>query len=242
MIQFDKYLCVGVTNFNASSCQMNGCELWCYDGKGWIQSVGNRVGASIGAGFGNVNNAECSVLIGFKGMLYAGTANNQNGCELWRTKYPINGTWERVVENGFGYPSNLAMWSAEVFNGSLYIGTINCPRGCQIWRSSDGENFEPVVGGSSSTRDGFGEMMNIYAWYMKVYEGKLYVGTQNTFGGEIWRTADGATWECVVGPRGNYPRGFQIIDQNWGIRTLTDFQGHLYAGTAAIPSVSLVRH
>ena len=239
MTQFAGYICVGVTNFNLSSREMNGCELWCYNGTDWIQSVGIRPSASIGPGFGNKNNAECSILIGFMGFLYAGTANNQNGCELWRTKNPVNGTWEKVVEKGFGYASNLAMWSAEIFKGFLYIGTINFPKGCQIWRTSDGKNFEAIVGRPSHTPGGFGELLNLYAWYMKEYEGQLYVGTQNTFGGEIWRSADGTTWECLVGPSGTHPKGFQIINNCWGIRTLTVFKGYLYAGTAEIPSVTV---
>jgi hypothetical protein len=101
---------------------MNGCELWCYNGKDWIQSVGNRSNASIGPGFGNKNNAECSILISFNGILYVGTANNQNGCELWRTRDPVNGTWEKVVDKGFGYASNLAMWSAEVVPMAVRYG------------------------------------------------------------------------------------------------------------------------
>ena len=135
--------------------------------------------------------------------------------------------------------SNLAMWSAEIFNGFLYIGTINFPRGCQIWRTSDGKNFEAVVGGPSNTPGGFGKVMNFYAWYMKEYDGQLYVGTQNTFGGEIWRSADGTSWECLVGPSGNYPGGFRMFDVNYGIRTLTVFKGDLYAGTAALPSTTV---
>lgn len=81
--------------------------------------------------------------------------------------------------------------------------------------------------------------MNIYAWYMKEYNGKLLVGTQNIFGGEIWRSTDGTAWECLVGPKGKYPRIFQIDDLNWGIRTLTVFKGDLYAGTAAMPPLTV---
>ena len=239
MTVFAGYLCVGVTNFNLSSDEVNGCELWCYNGTDWIQSVGNRSSASIGPGFGTKDNAECSILIEFNGMLYAGTANNKNGCELWRTSNPVTGPWEKVVDKGFGDTSNLGMWSAEVFWGSLYIGTINFPKGCQIWRTSDGINFEAVVGGPSHTPGGFGELMNVYAWYMKEYDFRLYVGTQNMFGGEIWQSMDGTSWECVVGPKGNYPGGFQKGDLNYGIRTLAFFNGALYAGTAAMPSVTV---
>ena len=239
MIVFAGYLCVGVTNFNLSSKEVNGCELWCYNGTDWIQVVGNRSSASIGPGFGNNNNAECSILIEFKHMLYAGTANNRDGCELWRTKNPVTGPWEKVIDKGFGYRSNLAMWSAEIFMGFLYIGTINFPNGCQIWRTSNGTDFETVVGGRSHTPGGFGESMNMYAWYMKEYNGKLLVGTQNIFGGEIWRSPDGTSWECLVGLKGDYPRSFQIDDLNWGIRTLTIFKGDLYAGTAAIPPITV---
>jgi hypothetical protein len=239
MTVFAGYLCVGVTNFNLSSKEVNGCELWCYNGTDWIQAVGTRSSASIGPGFGNNDNAECSVLIEFKHMLYAGTANNKNGCELWRTKNPVTGPWEKIIDKGFGYASNLAMWSAEILMGFLYIGTINFPKGCQIWRTSNGNDFEAVVGGRSHTPSGFGELMNIYAWYMKEYNGKLLVGTQNIFGGEIWRSTNGTTWECLVGRNGKYPRIFQIDDLNWGIRTLTVFKGDLYAGTAAIPALTV---
>ncbi|VVB60761.1 Uncharacterised protein [uncultured archaeon] len=240
MTVFAGYLCVGVTNFNLSSNKVNGCELWCYNGTDWIQSVGNRSSATIGPGFGNKNNAECSILIEFKGMLYAGTANSHNGCELWRTNNPLKGPWEKVVDKGFGYSSNLGIWSAEIFMGFLYIGTINFPKGCQVWRTSNGTDFEAVVGGRSHTPCGFGESMNIYAWYMKEYNGKLLVGTQNIFGGEIWRSQDGVTWECLVGSRGSYPRSFQIaVIYNYGIRTLTVFKGCLYAGTAALPAFTV---
>jgi hypothetical protein len=239
MTVFDGYLCVGVTNLNLSSNEVNGCELWCYNGTDWIQSVGNRSSASIGPGFGNKNNAECSILIEFKGWLYAGTGNNKNGCELWRTRNLLKGTWEKVVDKGFGYISNLGMWSAEIFMGFLYFGTINFPGGCQIWRTTDGKDFEAVVGGPSHIPDGFGEFMNAYAWYMKEYDARLYVGTQNMLGGEIWRSTDGTTWECLVGPNGNYPGGFQVFDLNYGIRTLTVFKGNLYAGTAAMPSLTV---
>ena len=237
MTVFNGCLCVGVTNLNLSSDEVNGCEVWYYNGTDWTQSVGNRSSASIGSGFGNKNNAECSILIEFNGFLYAGTGNNQNGCELWRTNDPLTGPWEKVVDKGFGYTSNFGMWSAEIFKGFLYIGTINFPRGCQIWRTSDGTDFEAVVGGPSYTPGGFGELMNVYAWYMNEYNGQLYVGTQNMLGGEIWRSTDGTSWECLVGPKGNYPGGFQIFDLNYGIRTLTVFKGQLYAGTAAMPSV-----
>jgi len=237
MTVFAGYLCVGVTNLNLSSGEVNGCELWCYNGTDWIQSVGNHSSASIGPGFGNKDNAECSILIEFNGLLYAGTGNDQDGCELWRTTDPVKGTWEKVVDKGFGYTSNVGMWSAEIFRGSLYIGTINFPNGCQIWRTFNGTDFEAVVGGPSLTPNGFGELMNVYAWYMKAYDGKLYVGTQNMFGGEIWRSNDGTTWECLVGPEGNYPGGFQSFGLNYGIRTFNVFKGELFAGTAAMPSV-----
>jgi hypothetical protein len=65
------------------------------------------------------------------------------------------------------------------------------------------------------------------------------VGTQNMLGGEIWRSTDGTSWECLVGQKGNYPGGFQIVDLNYGIRTLTVFKGELYAGTAAMPSITV---
>ena len=238
MTSFKGYLCVGLTNLNISSGEINGCELWCYNGSEWFQSVGNSQDALLSSGFGNSSNAECSILIEFNNKLYAGTANNE-GLQLWRTDDPVEGAWEQVIDNGFGDVSNMGAWSAKIFNDYLYIGTANFPKGCEIWRTANGEEWETVVGGTSITPGGFGEILNDYVWCIEVYNNTLYVGTHNMRGGEIWKTKNGLTWECLVGPAGERPRGFQLLDLNYGIRNLKVFNGELYAGTAAMPAVTV---
>jgi hypothetical protein len=81
-----------------------GCELWYYDGSVWRASVGNNPGNTlIGRGFNNANNSELTMLIPFTPpsknitYLYAGTWNPREGCEIWRTDDPINGSWQPII-------------------------------------------------------------------------------------------------------------------------------------------------
>ena len=127
----------------------DGCELWYYhDTFGWKQSVGNESEALITSGFNNANNFELTVLAPFQprdgtAYLYAGTWNPKEGCELWRTSDPLEGTWEPLIHSqgtgcrssGFGNVNNTAAYTAAVLGDWLYIGTMNWENGCEIWRT-----------------------------------------------------------------------------------------------------------
>ena len=202
-----------------------------------------------------LNNDDASVIICFKDGLYVGTFNLREGCELWRTFDGLN--WEQVVgenasiPNGFGNPLNSAIWSAEVFgetdNMYLYLGTMNWVEGCEVWRSSDGVNWNAVVGDNSNIPAGFGgefRRFNYYAWIMEVayvflraippVESKNYlcIGTFNPVcGGQIWRSPDGENWTMFDINSSATPNGFGDRD-NYGIRTMETFNEKLYVGTA----------
>lgn len=57
-----------------------GCEVWSYDSSDWARVVGP--GASIGRGFGNDNNRAAFSMAAYGGMLYVGTGNYYDGCEV----------------------------------------------------------------------------------------------------------------------------------------------------------------
>jgi dienelactone hydrolase len=238
-----------------------GCEIWYYNGSSWGQTVGCFSEAIISSGFNNPNNAELTILIPYtisdSGIqyLYAGTWNQQEGCEIWRTTDPFNGIWEPVIHkngkgifsNGFGNKNNAAAYSAVVFNDWLYIGTMNWWNGCEIWRTN-GTTWEKVIGSGDSIsglKYGFGDDKNgferdIYAWEMEVYNNQLYVGTFNIAGCELWRTEDAINWECLVGEKGILKRGFNtenipINSHNYGIRRMEVYNNSLYIGTASTP-------
>lgn len=214
--------------------ESNGCEIWGYNGENIFPIVASN--GTMTPGFGNINNLECSVLRIFNNYLYAFIWNSKDGFEIWRT-YNLNNKWESVVKGGL--LDNPGVMVAESFKGDLYIGTMNFEKGTEIFRSSDGENWEVVVGGDSKTPSGFGTKDNYYAHSMMVYNSYLYVGTNTGKGCEIWRTQDGVNWEPVIAYNKKkaeelglaYSKGFgkgKYID---GIRTMIVYNEELYCGS-----------
>jgi hypothetical protein len=261
---FNNSLIIGVANFNNNSAfvlgksyqihqvlyeilkyvffcrnhlKSDGCEIWCYnDESGWKQLVGNKHEAIMKAGFGNKNNSEVGMLIGYNGYLYAGLRNRMNGCQIWRTK-SISEEWEMVAENGLGNKNNIWCMEACIFDGGLYVGTYNEKNGCEIFRTYDGKTWNCVVGEDSIIKSGFGTKDNFYAWSMCVYDSCLYVGTDNRRGCELWKTSDGITWKPVVAYEGPlnaklhgaaFPRGFGKRFLLGGIRRMIVYNNELY--------------
>ena len=87
----------------------------------------------------------------------------------------------------------------------------------------DGE-WEQRVGSIFGGGNGFGDPFNTNVETMASFDGALFVGTGNQFGGEVNFTTDGESWLL-----GNQP-GFDDPTNN-AIDTLIDFEGHLYAST-----------
>lgn len=221
--------------------QSNGCEIWSYDGTALKQIVGDNDGAVMKAGFGNKNNLETGTLIEYKGYLYAGVHNQEEGGQIWRTKH-LGEEWELVINEGFGDKTNAAVWVAEIFNDYLYVGTMNLKKGFEIYRTNNGVSWENVVGRTAKTKRGFGTRTNFYAWSSCVYDNWLYIGTANLQGGgELWKTQDGITWIPVLAYKGwipaklhgaDYPRGFDSGPLNYrgGIRKMIVYNDELYCG------------
>ncbi len=178
------------------------------------------------------------------------------GCEVWKYNYSTNILTPVIGKNsisgldsGFDYVHNAAASIMKEFKGHLYIGTWSTPigsiqepnrKGCEIWRSSDGVNWEQVVGENAPfTKGGFGNPDNVGAWSIEEFNGCFYVGTMNwdtTEGGgcEIWRSSDGLHWNQVV------ENGFRLFmpiqdRENGPVNTyawvMKEYQDQLYVGT-----------
>ena len=116
------------------------------DGTDWKVVMAN--------GFGVAENESVRGLQTFDGHLYIGLQNTADGPgQLYRTS---NGTdFTPVSLDGFGDPDNSSMHTMAVFNGDLYVATRQRIPGLRILRSSDGLNFEMVVGPGAATPEGF---------------------------------------------------------------------------------------
>jgi pimeloyl-ACP methyl ester carboxylesterase len=152
------------------------------------------------SGFGNPKNTAAFSAAIFNGWLYIGTMNWFDGCEIWRT----NGTvWQRVIgneprlssySNGFGdddrgFERDIYAWEMLVYNDSqgeqLYVGTFNIA-GCELWRTSNGLNWECLVGENGILQRGFNERVSKLSTHnygirrMRIFNNTLYMGSAST--------------------------------------------------------------
>ena len=186
---FDGQLYAGARN-DTDIGGMVGAQVWRYDGgTSWTQINED--------GFGNLpsgNNRSVEAMAVLDGILYAGTWNDINGCQVWR--YDGGTNWTQINENAFGnmpsdgYSVALAM---EVFNGNLYVGTRNDEDGAEVWRYDGDINWTQV------NETGFGSTNNKAIWDLVVCNDSLYAGTMNMGGGggQVWRYDIGINWTQV---------------------------------------------
>lgn len=136
--------------------------------------------------------------------------------------------------NGFDNPHNTYVFPRRVFNGYLYVGTRtpdDQTGGCEVWRTGDGRVWEQVVGGQNPAGSGFGNLHNVGAVSLTVFDNHLYVGTRNLVdGSELWRSRDGQNWQPVVGGKAGGGNGFGD-GHNQDFYSVVAFAGHLYIGT-----------
>ena len=201
-----------------------GAQIWRMDKSGDWQQVMN-------GGFGDTMNAGIDHIAEFKGSLYAGiwnanlTTGASAGGQIWRSADGKN--WDKVVDAGFGDPTNSEVYRFAVFGDQVYAGTWSntTVHGGEIWRSSTGDS-------GSWTRvvtNGFNGDTNNSSSTFEVFNGFLYADTyNNTTGGEVWRSSNGTTWNQVN------TDGFGTAN-NRTISALATTEGRLYAGTRGKP-------
>jgi hypothetical protein len=154
-------------------------------------------------GFGDPSNVTVYALAAAFGRLYAGTANPDLGCQIWRTEArgspPFD--WLPVIIDGAGgFNHNYAVGAMTEFNGALYVGSgvpglgydiahdIG-PASCELFRIYPDDKWDLIAGQMRFTPDGLkvplsllsrglGDFYNSIIWSLCVHNDVLYVGTQ----------------------------------------------------------------
>jgi len=132
---------------------------------------------------------------------------------------------EPIVWDGFGNGNNQSIEALEVFDDHLYAEATNYVEGASIWRTVDGTAWTQMT--SPGFDNAYGAD-NPIVFDIVTFKDQLYAGTGNwestSSAGQIWRSADGTTWNLVA------PNGLGNPN-NAGFTTFTSFNGMLYAAT-----------
>ena len=189
-------------------------------------------------GLGDVEDVGVTALATFDGRLYAGLLNQRE------ERDPVTGVVTRttrggaiwaagggaapsiVADDGFGEAGNAAVMALEVFDGQLYAGTagFEIDDTGQIWRSASGAagSWSRVADAGALGADG---QRGIVA--MAVMSDTLYAGTcSSTLPGQLWRSANGRSWQAVGAPGNSRVRGDCVS-------ALEPFGDHLYVAVGS---------
>jgi len=173
-------------------------------------------------GFGDRNNQEAIRLAVHDDHLFASTANQATGGEVWCS---ANGTeWNQVNLDGFGVISNTIAFVEGSFNGYLYVGTTNNATGAEIWRCTtcDGNDWTRVVS------NGFDDINNNTVQRVVVFSNTLYATVDNGVTGvEVWKSPTGNADPWTQSNMDGFGN-----PQNTGAWAAAVFDGYLYVATA----------
>ena len=139
-----------------------GTEIWKYNGSSWSKANAD--------GFGHSNHRRTHDFAIYNNKLYAvgeyGDVMRWNSGTSWTN---VNNTYSKT---------NL---SAESFNGKLFVGTRDTSLSCQIW-SYNGSSW------TQENSNGFGDANNRDLQSMAIFDSRLYVGTFNFTGAQVWKS------------------------------------------------------
>ncbi|MDM8525546.1 hypothetical protein QUF80_19425 [Desulfococcaceae bacterium HSG8] len=214
----DESLYVGVRNDTGGADEndhenMTGSQVWRYSGSGtgWTKVSED--------GFGNIPsgyNRSVESMAVLNGELYAGTWNDDDGCQVWR--YDGGTDWTKINENGFGkapFEGLSVALALEIFDEHLYVGTRNDDDGAEVWRYDGGSDWTQI------NKDGFGTVASQAVWDMTEYDGKLCAGT---FGGQVMCYDGDTDWTQIN------ETGFGSSANNM-VTSMTVLNEQLIAGT-----------
>ncbi len=124
----------------------------------------------------------------------------------------------QINEDGFGdlhTTGGLERHTMAVFQGKLYVGAANRNGGAVVM-SYDEKKWVKVA------KNGFGSPANTAITCLFATDTKLYAGTSNEAGGEVWEY-DGANWRCLhKGPFGAFPSNL--------VQGVVYYKGRVYVG------------
>jgi hypothetical protein len=204
----------GVAVAEADRVISKGTEIWRYDGESWEQVVDN--------GFkGAPENLGTRNLFVYDGMLYAGTVNYTEGCEMWRTG---DGTsWEQVMQGGFGKQSTGSVRGMAEYGGLLYVGVENIREGGELY-AWDGTSWTQIAD------RGIDNPLNISMADLVPWNDLLYVFTWNPLGFEAY-SFDGIQFERLIGFGAPKPPGLGQLT-NMAVLGTSVYRDRFYLGTA----------
>lgn len=146
------------------------------------QSDWEEVAAVDGEPFGDsatqdglYRNDHIDSLIGFRGALYASTANGgatTQGTMIYSSTTGAPGTWTPVMDPGFGDVNNVNFKDMQILDGWLCGGTQNWLTGAEVWCTQDGATW------IRKNEPGFGIPGLSEIWSGHVYKGAIYFGAQ----------------------------------------------------------------
>ena len=183
---------------------VTGCEVWAFDGTDWTQSVGNQPPALIASGFGSTDNFSSPDMQEYEGKLYVGTQNDVNGCEVWSFD-TVN--WTRRW--GPSPPPPWAPVSAMPPTPPPGVCTSTIP-GSSLGRTTGpvaryGAStawVEPGCGrgvAADYTGPGFGDAANQAAVSAATFGNRMYIGTSNPNGYQLYSYYSSTTWYLAEG-------------------------------------------
>lgn len=125
--------------------------------------------------------------------------------------------WERIVEQAPFRHADLSMsitfkdriWMM----GGWHLGRLDdATASNEVWSSADGVNWDCVTDEAAwSARQAAGlTVFNDELWLLGGVQ-KYYFGTQEDLRNDVWRSADGATWECVTEQAPWAPRAYHQV-------------------------------
>jgi hypothetical protein len=199
---FNDRLILGVSN------STTGAQIWVSDdGESFRQVVVGGMGGKNNSAISSATGSADMALV-FKGNLYVGAANLQEGGEIWRTADGLE--WERVAQKGLERSGNTLLTPDLVFQDQLYaVGWMVGLdiEGIEVYRTSDGTTWEMVV----SDGFGLGGERN-FLGLLAVYKGELYLTAnmeprlmnpdERTLrakpeGFQLYKSADGKEWTQI---------------------------------------------
>ncbi|MDY6942059.1 MAG: hypothetical protein SVU69_03505 [Pseudomonadota bacterium] len=212
----------------------------CLAAEAWAAPVSRFVNLTgdVGPGFGDTRNRYAWSLAKLGDDLFVGTANvdqlaarllppygggapsgilqifgfvRGTGGEIWRLD-AATGRWSKVYKSRSG---SLGLRKMIVHNGKIFAGSANYQSGAELIVSENGFDWTVLSGGPLE------DAANTSIRAMSVYNGTLYVGTENSNGAELWTYTEG----------GGDPWSFRNRFPDGSVSELTEFGGELYVGT-----------
>ena len=189
--------------------ESRGGEIWKHEGgQNWTKVY--KAGES-DAGFRK--------MLEYNGNLYAGTANSEEGTNLYSSSG--GATWTPLAGGPLDNADNNSIRTMMVCDGKLFVGTENNATGGELWAYNDnGSNWEQKGAGQFGGDPAVGQVAT--------FNDKLYVGTWNfTDNFKLFMSVDGGDNFTDVTP--NFAGSSDLM--NLGVMKLVEFQGQFYLGT-----------